>query len=241
VTPRPLVSVVIPAYQAEAFLGEALASVRAQTYRPLDIVVVDDGSTDGTGEVISRFPEARGVRLAINSGLSAARNAGIAAARGELVGFLDADDLMLPERVAVQVQHLLDNPECGCVLGRQEVFVEPGVSAPPGVRVPDDPTTDGLVVAMSAMVRAAVLRDVGVFDPSLRLGEDMDWLFRLQAAGIRIDSLDQVLIRRRFHGGNLSYRSDEIRTALLRAVRSRLADGRRGLGESVAQPSTPGR
>ena len=234
VTRNPLVSVIIPAYQAEQFLGEALASVRAQTYQSLHVVVVDDGSTDATAEVIGRFPEVLYVRLASNGGPAVARNAGIAAARGEMVAFLDADDIMLPECIEVQVGHLLDNPECGCILAKQDVFAKPGVIAPAGLRGLLDPLKDPLVYSMSALVRVDALQRSGGFDPSFRVCSDMDWLFRLHARGVRIDSIDQVLVRRRIHGANISYRVDDLQRDLLRAVKSRITLSRRGDGTTTA-------
>lgn len=106
-----LVSVVIPAYNAQATLAETLRSVQTQTYRNLEIVVVDDGSTDGTWALIQKFGDAvRGIRQR-NSGIAVTRNTGLAAARGEFVALLDADDLCEPERIAVQVQYLQQHPD----------------------------------------------------------------------------------------------------------------------------------
>ncbi len=112
----PLVSVVIPAYNAAATLPETLDSVLAQTWPNLEIVVVDDGSTDGTAGVLARYaPRVRAIRQA-NGGLAAARNAGLAAARGEFVALLDADDLCEPERIGAQAALLASRPDvvlCG--------------------------------------------------------------------------------------------------------------------------------
>src|SRR4051812_7319537 len=109
---RPLVSVVIPAFNAERFLGEALASVSAQTYAPVETIVVDDGSSDGTAEVARAHPEVALIEQE-NSGPAAARNRGFAASRGEFIAFHDSDDLMTPDKLAVQVSHMLENPGVG--------------------------------------------------------------------------------------------------------------------------------
>jgi glycosyltransferase involved in cell wall biosynthesis len=109
----PLVSVIVPAYNAERFLGRAMRSALAQTYPHLELIVVDDGSTDGTAEVIRSFRDARVRHLSqANRGQGAARNLGIRASTGRYVTFLDADDLYLPQKVERQVEFLTAHPEC---------------------------------------------------------------------------------------------------------------------------------
>jgi len=111
VSDLPLVSVVIPAFNAAATLPATLDSVLAQTYPHIEIIVVDDGSRDGTPDVLARYaPRVRGLRQA-NGGLAAARNAGLAAARGELVALLDADDLCEPERIGAQAALMMARPD----------------------------------------------------------------------------------------------------------------------------------
>ena len=108
----PVVSVIIPAHNSAAFIADAIAGVRAQTFTDHEIIVVDDGSTDDTDEVIRRFPEVRSVRQS-NHGVAAARNAGIALARGEFVCFLDADDLWRPQKLARQLHFMAAHPDVG--------------------------------------------------------------------------------------------------------------------------------
>lgn len=126
----PLVSVVIPAFESEPFVAEAIASALAQTYEPVEVIVVDDGSSDGTAAAASAF----GSRITLirrqNSGPSGARNAGFAACSGKFVAFHDADDVMTSDRIEVQAAHLLANPAVGCVLGRQDLIVESGAALP---------------------------------------------------------------------------------------------------------------
>src|SRR5690349_2600271 len=101
----PLVSVVIPVFDGEAYLAAAIESALAKTYARVEVIVVDDGSTDGSASVAARY-DVRLVRQS-NRGVSAACNAGVEAARGELIAFLDADDLWPPERLEIQARHLL--------------------------------------------------------------------------------------------------------------------------------------
>lgn len=121
---RPLVSVVMPVYDAAPFLAEAIASVAAQTYDAWELLVVDDGSTDGSRAIAERAAAGHAGRVRVlahpggaNRGISASRNLGVRAARGPLVAFLDADDVWLPHKLAEQVPLLLARPEAGLVYG----------------------------------------------------------------------------------------------------------------------------
>jgi glycosyltransferase involved in cell wall biosynthesis len=113
---KPLVSVVIPCYNHARFLSEAIESVLRQEYRPLEIVVIDDGSTDHTAQVAARYPSVR-YRYQPNAGLAAARNTGISESRGSYVLFLDADDLLCAGALGSAVDVILQNPGCGFVYG----------------------------------------------------------------------------------------------------------------------------
>lgn len=193
----PLVSVVIPAFNAASFLAEALEGLLAQDYDSTELIVVDDGSTDGTGDVADRF----GVTVIrqTNRGPAAARNAALSVARGEFVAMNDADDISPPSRLSTQVGYLLDHPEVACVMGRQ-VWIDP----PPWLSR-DRVTGDlGGVPPGTAVFRASVLRELGGYDESFRTGEDMDLLIRLRAAGYDYTVLESDVLYRRFHGENLS-------------------------------------
>ena len=117
---RPLVSAVMPVFNGEAFLVEALESLLAQDYEPFEVVVCDDGSTDGTADILRSYPTIRTVAQG-NMGAAAARNAAIAVSRGTLVATFDADDHWPANRLTLQAEYLLEHPETGCVMGRQRV------------------------------------------------------------------------------------------------------------------------
>src|ERR1700730_12194255 len=195
--PEALVTVIMASFNGERFVGEALDSVFAQDYDPYEIVFVDDGSTDRTAEI------AHGYRVRYvhqpNGGLAAARNTGLAEASGELVTFLDDDDLMPPNRLALQAGHLAEHPGIGCVLGRREWMNAP--QWVPRVPIYGDPA--GIPLA-AAMVRRSELERVGGFDASFRYAEDRDLMIRLREHGVGIDVLAHIVLLRRYHGENMT-------------------------------------
>ena len=214
-----LVSVVIPVHNGARFVAEAVNSVLRQTYAPIEVLVVDDGSTDATPDVVARFPGVRCLAQA-NAGPAAARNRGIEASTGAFVTFCDSDDRFLPTKVAAQVAHLEAHPELGCVLVGHETFYEAGVPRAPWEQ------DEGGTQPQSVLARRAVLDAVGGFDPTFRFAEGIEWLSRVRAAGVGIGVLDEVHVERRIHGENLSYGRDGMQSHLLLAMRRRIDDRR---------------
>ena len=212
---RPLVSVIVAAFQAEAFLEEAMESMLAQDYAPFEVVACDDGSTDRTPEILAAHPELRTIRQP-NSGAAAARNAAVAASSGELLAIFDADDLWPSTRLTMQADYLVRHPEVGCVLGRQE-----WINPPPWLtRDPVYGELDGIPI-LSAMLRRSAFDAIGGFDESFTHSEDMDLMFRLREQDIPIEVLPEVVMFRRFHGANLSGSAPST-SPLLRSLRQKL-------------------
>ena len=208
------VSVIVPVYNGERFLASALASVRAQTHPAAEVIVVDDGSTDGSAGVAAGFAREWPVLQVLsqpNGGPSAARNTGVARASGAFLTFLDADDEMTPERLAIQLAFLADHPEADLVIGTEWIEVEEGVTPPDWLRALPFGVPNPLIFSM--LVRRAAFDRVGGFDSNRRLGEETDWLYRARAAGIGIATIEDVLLRRRLHGGNLT---QDVSLALMR-------------------------
>lgn len=216
------VSVIVPVFNGERFLADALGSVVAQGYAPLELLVVDDGSTDGSADLAARFArdraEARLLRQPARRGPAAARNAGLRAACGELITFLDADDLMTPGRLRFQVDYLAKHPAVDVVVGTQRIHVDPGVDRPGWLEWLQDGRP--LHYQMSMMARRRVFDLVGGFDESFQLGEDTEWMYRAHEARVSAALVDRVLLVRRIHGANLTYATAEIRRAMRRAMLS---------------------
>ena len=219
-----LVSVVIPAYNVERFIGEAIASVLAQDYPLTEVIAVDDGSTDATAAAISRFATVRQLSQP-NRGVSAARNAGTAVAEGEFIAFLDADDLWEPAKVRLQTSYLGEHPEVGVVLCAQRHITAPGES------IQHDPTEGPSVVPSSWMVRATVLAAVGGFDEGKRVTEDLDWLIRARDKAVKMYTLPQILLTKRARVGSLTAQHELTRGTLVGSLRASV------LRKRAAEPS----
>lgn len=202
--PRPLVSVLIPCYNAENTIARAIASVLAQSYRAYEIIAIDDVSQDGTLEVLKDFEKKgilRLVSLRQNGGPAAARNTGLQVARGEFVAFLDADDEWAPEKLGRQVAVLAANPRIsmvGCQLAVQNMdgtteIVNDHRVPPTGPEAWKALLRYSYYVPTSMMTRVALLKEMGGFDPSLKGGEDdQDLCIRLALKG-EIDLVSDVL------------------------------------------------
>ena len=201
---NPLVSVIIPVFNGERYLAAAMESVLAQDYAPLELIVVDDGSTDASTDIVRRCSAARGLAQP-NQGNGAAKNTGLAAARGELIAFLDQDDVWLPGKLTAQAGQLLENPALSYVTCHCRLIREPGTAWPEWVNplFYDSPQPSNMPSALLA--RRSAFERVGPFDPSYWLCNDSDWLMRARDAGLAGRLMAEALYDRRVHASNLSY------------------------------------
>lgn len=220
-TEQPLVSVIIPVYNGARHLRAALESVFAQTYRPIEVIVVDDGSVDDSGDIAQSFPEVRYSKQA-NQGVAAARNNGIAAARGEFYAFLDQDDLWKPEKLKLQIDYLQSHPEIGYTLTQQQFFLEPGAALPPWFRKDLLAVVHTGWVLGTLVVRRTVFEKIGNFATGYSAANDSDWFFRAKAAEIQMAVVPELLLLKRIHEANDSARAKEILSELLKVVKTSL-------------------
>ena len=220
----PLVSVVMPAYNAERHIGEALQSVLAQTYTPVEIVVVDDGSRDATAETVRRFGPRVRFTAQTNAGAGAARNRGLAMACGRYIAFLDADDSWPPKKLARQVEILEANPGCDLLFGQVQQFLhgaEDLGSPEPGI------------LPGTLLARREAFERVGPLAEDLKLGEFIDWYARAKEAGLSTRIEPAVWLRRRIHQDNLGVRERASRGDYLRVLKAAM-DRRRQSAEETA-------
>lgn len=201
----PLVSCIIPVRDGVAFLADAIESVLAQDHRPLEVLVVDGVSTDGSADVARAHGEP--VRVLENPDRSAptGRNLGIAAARGELLAFLDADDLYRPGKLAGQVAHLAARPEVDVSLCRVENFWEPGLEDEEA-RYRAAGRMQFTHVLDALLARRRVFDLVGPMDPALPGSDQADWFARLgDHPDLRVEVVDLVGVSRRMHPASMTH------------------------------------
>jgi glycosyltransferase involved in cell wall biosynthesis len=225
-----LVSVVIPAHNSERYILATLDSVLAQAHRPLEIVVVDDGSSDGTAAMVENY--APGIRVVKQErrGHPAARNAGIRAATGEFLGFIDHDDLWSPDKLTLQMEAFAKDPELDLVFGHIRNFFTPEMPAEERARIqsPMHPLPGLLQGAMLA--RRSSFERVGYFYEQRGLGDFLDWYGRAMLAGVKTEMLAETVLHRRIHANNYQRIYGRERREYLLAVKD-LLDRRRGIRE----------
>lgn len=209
------VSIIMPAFNAEPFIREAIESVLAQTYRDYELIVVDDGSTDGTLAAVETYRSGTQVLRQPHAGAVAARNYGIRQSAGELVAFLDADDLWLPGFLDAVVEAFDARAEVGAAYAWLRYIDPDGQPLPGGTqdRLWPDVLAQALhhcfAVPSTLVVRRSRLDQVGLFDPELRGGEDRDLLIRLAAAGTVFVCVPTVLVHKRLRAGALTSDAEE--------------------------------
>lgn len=205
--PGERLSVIMAVWNGERYLREALDSLLGQSRPAEEIVVVDDGSTDHTEDILAAYGPALRVVRQENSGLFAALNRGIAASTGTLLTFLDHDDLCSPSSLECRREHLEAHPELDGVFGQVEQFVSPelGPEVARRYRLVLDARPVELLSAL--MVRRQAFDQVGPLDASRRTKSNIDWISRSRDAGLRLAMLPELVLRRRIHTTNLSLRS----------------------------------
>ena len=216
---RPSVTVVIPAYNTERYIGDAIDSVLAQNYPNSEIIVIDDGSTDATVDIVRGYGDRVGLITQRNQGAAAARNAGLDAAQSEYVAFLDSDDCWLPGKLDTQIAYLEAHPDIGMIYARWQVwkpgpdgkFAMPDIAghhnaeSPPSV-VPERSgwlynrlLFTSLLHTITVIARRSLIDAVGRFDTTLKRGQDYDYWLRASRV-TEIHQLDSLVALYRVHG-----------------------------------------
>ena len=210
----PLVSVVVPVYNAERYLGEALQSVLDQQQALLELIVVDDGSSDGSRQVAARLGSAARCVEQAHAGAAAARNHGARLASGNYLAFLDADDQFTPGKLAAQLHALQADRGLDMVFGHVRQFRDgtaPGQGNGTPAKLPG-----------SLLIRRSSFDRVGAFRAELRVGEFVDWYLRASEAGLQSRTLPRVVLERRLHDDNLGLRERAARVDYVRALKDSL-------------------
>ncbi len=217
---RARVSVIIPAYNAARYLAEAIESVLAQDARLIELIVVDDGSTDETAHVAKRFGAKIQYIYQVNGGIAAALNCGLAYARGEYLAFCAADDRWASGRLEKQLAAFDASPTPDLVFGHVQNFFSPELGPEITQRYvcPPEPLPGYSLAAM--LLRRATFERVGRFNPAYKIGEFVDWYARAQEFNLREMLLPDVVLWRRLHGDNLSIKSTNARGDFARIMKA---------------------
>ncbi|MCA1576925.1 MAG: glycosyltransferase family 2 protein [Acidobacteria bacterium] len=232
----PLVSVIIPVFNGERFLRDAVQSVLDQNYSGLEIIIVDDGSTDGTATIAKSFPETVRYLHQANQGPAAARNRGIEHAQGSLLAFADADDLWPADKLALQLSFLMTDPATEIVMGRiQQVLISRTVEGQTQTEEFGEPAFS--VNLGSAVIRKSVFERVGLLDETMRYSEDVDWFMRAREAGAAIATIDAVTLFYRQHEENMTRGKSTSELNVLKALKRSLDRRRERTGVAAALPT----
>ncbi|MBT8336308.1 MAG: glycosyltransferase family 2 protein [Gemmatimonadetes bacterium] len=218
-----LISCIVPVFNGEAFVAEALDSILRQSGVDTEVIVVDDGSTDGTPEVLDGFGDRIRVIRQENAGPAAARNRGLAESRGEFVAFLDADDIWVDDKLASQLAVLREQEDVEICSGHLRSFWVPELDHE-REELENEPYHQerAMLSPCTILTRRAVFERVGGFDVSLRNGEDTDWFVRALRSEVKAHTIPRLLVHRRQHTENLTRRTPPSQLGLIDHIKRAL-------------------
>ncbi len=220
----PDISAIVATKNSARFLAEALASIRGQQGVSIDLIVVDARSTDGTVAIAREFG-ARIIEQA-EGNLADAWNLGIQAAQAAIIGILDSDDRWAPGTLARRLAAIRETPGARISLGSVRMFREPGTPRPPELRADIFDRAFPAPIPGTLLVAKEVFETIGLFDSSYVIAADGDWIGRAYDAGYKPVMVDEVVLEKRFHGGNLSYQPEVSKAELLRGLRAKIVRAR---------------
>lgn len=232
--PALLVSVIIPVFNGASFLSGAVENIRNQGYQLIEVIIVDDGSTDETAKVAADLNDTVRYVYQSNQGPAVARNKGLEIARGSIIGFLDVDDRWPEKSLITMVDYMEKSADTEVVMGKIQLC-----------RVREDKTEElsEPFIAFNigcALFRKEVFAKVGIFDPMLRYGEDVDWFMRAREHAVSIVVLEQVTLLYRLHQSNMTRGKNPVALNVVKVLKRSL-DRRRDQNAGIVQslPNIP--
>ena len=223
----PLVSIVLPLYNGERFIGETVASVLRQSYRNYELLVIDDGSRDRGRQLL---PDDARIRLFVrdNHGVAATRNFGIEQARGEIIAFIDQDDEWLPEKLEIQMRRLMANPEVDYNLTMMRYDLVGGIPRPWWLKPEQVENPQPGLLPSALLARRRAFSKVGLFNEKLVNASDMEWFLWAERLGVKREIIDQVLLLHKIHDSNRSHDQQTNKKELFMILRRQIAASRKG-------------
>jgi glycosyltransferase involved in cell wall biosynthesis len=234
------ISVIIPVFNCERYLGEAIESVLSQTCRATEIFVIDDGSTDGTGHVARSYSPLVRYVFQRNLGAASARNRGAELAQKGFLSFLDADDVWLEDKLSRQMACFEQDPDLDMVFGYAEHFISPDIAEELAAKFhcPKQPMPAPGPATM--LIRRQAFFQAGPFDAAYGCGESISWFAKAMDRGLRGRMVSEVMLRRRVHLNNISRVSRDVRDDYLRVVRDAVERRRRHKADGSLVGTDPG-
>jgi glycosyltransferase involved in cell wall biosynthesis len=209
----PFLSIIIPVFNGEKYLADAIKSVIKQNYKHKEIIVIDDGSVDQTANIAQEFQDVK-YFFQSNQTVAVARNTGIRESLGEWVTFLDHDDQMTSDSIQSRIEYIQQYPQTNCLISQHISFMTPGIDRPDWIqqkRINTPQYGFGYLMA-----RKSHLEKIGGYDPEYNIVENMEMFFRMKDIGVQIDFFPRVVIHRRIHEKNVSQQTNIARLNLLK-------------------------
>jgi len=216
-----MISVIIPVFNGEAYIAETIESVLGQTPPPGEVLIVDDGSTDGTADVIHGFGSRVQYQRQPNQGPGAARNLGIQTAAGDMLAFLDADDVWMPDKLKLQAAALDQDPALDLVFCHMSQFISPDLAPATAATLIADGTSRPAPLISCLLARRTAFDRVGLLRTDIKT-DFVDWYLRAQEASLHMRTLDDLLVTRRIHSGNFTLKHRDIRVEYLGLLKASL-------------------
>ncbi len=233
----PLISTIIPVYNCEKYLGEAIESALNQDYPNQEIWIINDGSTDQSASIAQSFGSKIQYVEQLNQGPAVARNQGIQLAKGEFLTFLDSDDLWPKEKLSRQMAVLQANPDLDMVSGKLKQFYSPEVPEEQKQKWAYILDNVNCTLIGAILFRASCFQKVGLLRPEFKMGEFIDWYIRSQEAELKIDYLPDIVLYRRIHGKNKVIEERADYGSYVQIIKSRL-DRMRQAAHNTGQGSS---
>ena len=225
---NPLVSVVIPLYNGEKYLAEAIESVLAQTYSSIELIVVDDGSTDGSADIVKGYTSVH-YYFQPNQGLGAARNRGIDLAQGSFLAFLDADDIWDKDKLMCQMKAFDNTPGLDMVFGQVEQFISPELDEYAKSKINHASEIIQGYFAGTLLIKRDSFFRVGCFATHWCVGEFIDWYTKAIEQSLNSFTIPEVVMKRRIHNDNTGIRERNSRTDYVRILKASLDRRRKAM------------
>ena len=205
ITKEPLISVMMPTYNNAKYIGQAIDSIYAQNYGNIEIIIVDDGSTDNTKEVVQQYKDIKYFYIE-HKGIPFARNVALENAKGEYIAFLDSDDYWLPNKLNTQMQYFKEHPDCEIVFTKYENFFENEYVKKKKRAIYEKNSEDKFKHYLpSSLVKKELFEKYGNFDENFKTGEDTEFVTRIKENKMNIEHfINNVFYRRRLHGKNIT-------------------------------------